>query len=114
MMEDITTQLEMVLRYHEETKHRFDRYARAPGYLDWANQPDPFRRYRGAALVRLPVLGPDEDPLSPPYDRLFFPGAVPSAPVTSFCRASSRHFAGRYSLNIFGSSKICPSASMTG
>lgn len=89
-MADITTQLEMVLRYHEETKHRFDRYARAPGYLDWANQPDPFRRYKGAALVRLPVLGPDEEPLSPPYDRLFFPGAVPSAPVT--IRTISRLF----------------------
>ena len=89
-MEDITTLLEMVLRYHEETKHRFDRYARAPGYLDWANQPDPFRRYAGAALARLPILGPDEEPLSPPYDRLFFPGAVPSAPVT--IRTISRLF----------------------
>jgi len=89
-MDDITTLLEMVLRYHEETKHRFDRYARALGYLDWANQPDPFRRYRGAALVRLPVLGPDEEPLSPPYDRLFVPGAVPGAPVT--IRTISRLF----------------------
>jgi hypothetical protein len=28
-MEDITTTLEVVMLYQEETKHRFDRYARA-------------------------------------------------------------------------------------
>src|SRR5437016_11302735 len=25
------------------------------GYMDWAKQPDPFRRYDGAPLVRLPL-----------------------------------------------------------
>ena len=42
------------LRYHEATKHHFARFARALGYLDWATQPDPFRRYDGASLVELP------------------------------------------------------------
>ena len=87
-MEDITTSLEVVMRYHEETKHHFNRYARALGTLDWANQPDPFRRYAGAALKRLPILGPGEEPLSPPYEHLYRAGAVPSAPVT--IRALSR------------------------
>ena len=41
-------ELEAVMRYHERTKHHFNRYARGPGELDWANQPDPFRRYAGA------------------------------------------------------------------
>ena len=41
------------MRYHERSKHHFGRYARGPGRLDWANQPDPFRRYEGAALTRL-------------------------------------------------------------
>ena len=36
--------LEVVMRYHQETKHHFFRYARSLGYMDWANQPDPFRR----------------------------------------------------------------------
>lgn len=40
--------------YHERSKHRLDRYAPGPGGLDWANQPDPFRRYAGAQNVRLP------------------------------------------------------------
>ncbi len=78
------------MRYHQETKHHFNRYARALGHLDWANQPNPFRRYEGATLVRLPILGPDEEPLSPPYEHLYRPGAVPSAPVT--IRTLSRLF----------------------
>jgi len=82
--------LETVLRYHEQTKHHFNRYARALGFLDWANQPDPFRRYAGAPLVHLPRLGPDDEPRSPPYEHLYRPAAVPSAPVT--VRTLSRLF----------------------
>jgi hypothetical protein len=82
--------LETVLRYHEQTKHHFNRYARALGVLDWANQPDPFRRYAGAPLLHLPRLGPDDEPLSPPYEHLYRPAAVPSTPVT--LRALSRLF----------------------
>jgi SagB-type dehydrogenase family enzyme len=80
--------LEAVMRYHERSKHHFNRYAPGPGGLDWANQPDPFRRYAGAALTRLPVLGPDEEPVSPAYESLYARGAdlhargaVPGAPV---------------------------------
>jgi len=57
--------------YHEQTKHHFFRYARSPGYLDWANQPEPFRRYAGAALVPLPRLRSDGAPSSPPYQDLY-------------------------------------------
>ena len=83
-------QLETVMRYHQETKHHFNRYARALGSLDWANQPNPFRRYEGAELIRLPVLRLDEEPLSPLYDQLYLPDAVPTAPVTA--RTLSRLF----------------------
>ena len=41
-------ELEAVMRYHERSKHHFNRFASGPGELDWANQPDPFRRYAGA------------------------------------------------------------------
>jgi SagB-type dehydrogenase family enzyme len=74
--------LEEVMRYHERTKHHFARFAPGPGQLDWANQPDPFRRFEGAPLTRLPLLGADEAPRSPPYDSLYRPGAVASAPLT--------------------------------
>ncbi|MGE3579714.1 MAG: nitroreductase family protein, partial [Vicinamibacterales bacterium] len=47
-----------MLAYHDRTKHAFQRFAPALGYLDWATQPDPFRRYRGAPLVELPRAVP--------------------------------------------------------
>ena len=46
---------EVVVAYHERTKHHVHRYAASLGYMDWATQPDPFRRYAGADLVRLPL-----------------------------------------------------------
>ena len=88
--------LDVVIRYHQETKHHFFRYARAPGYLDWANQPDPFRRYEGSPLVPLPLLKPDDAPFSPRYEDLYRPGAIASAPVS--VRTVSRFF--EYSLAI--------------
>src|SRR6267154_2325631 len=47
------------LLYHEQTKHHFHRYARSAGFLDWANQPNPFRFYEGVTAVRLPLLQKD-------------------------------------------------------
>jgi len=49
-----------VIRYHERTKHHPDRYARSPGFLDWANEPAPFRRYEGATF--LPLSLSEDDP----------------------------------------------------
>ena len=50
----------VVVAYHERTKHHFHRYAAALGYMDWATQPDPFRRYAGAdsprSRLRLPCV----------------------------------------------------------
>ncbi|MFO0773857.1 MAG: SagB/ThcOx family dehydrogenase [Nitrospiraceae bacterium] len=72
--------VEQTRRYHEETKHHFRRYARSLGYLDWANQPDPFRRYDGAALIELPLL--PEPVACPRYDDLFVQGRVAPQPLT--------------------------------
>ena len=85
-----TDPVDRVIRYHVQTKHHFNRYARALGYLDWANQPDPFRRFEGAPLVSLPLLTPDEDPVSPPYAAIYQPGAVGCQPVN--VRSLSRFF----------------------
>ena len=70
--------LQTAFDYHERTKHHFHRYAASLGYLDWANQPDPFRRYQGAALHCLTLVG--ESP-TPSYDELFVPGAIPPRPI---------------------------------
>jgi SagB-type dehydrogenase family enzyme len=88
--------LDMVLRYHQETKHYFSRFARSLGYLDWANQPDPFRRYEGSPLFALPLLKPGDTPASPLYEDLYRPGAIASASLT--VRSLSRLF--EYSLAI--------------
>ena len=52
------------------------------GFLDWANQPDPFRRFEGARLIPLPLLKPDEEPLSPAYEAICEQGTVPCHSVS--------------------------------
>jgi hypothetical protein len=47
---------EVVIAYHERTNRHFYRFAASLGCVDWATQPDPFRRYPGADLIRLPIL----------------------------------------------------------
>lgn len=66
------------LHYHQRTKHAFQRYARSQGYLDWDSQPDPFRRFEGAPLVRLHLMG---DGPARSYDELSAPGPAVAQPV---------------------------------
>jgi SagB-type dehydrogenase family enzyme len=63
-----------VLDYHERSKHHLNRYAPGPGGLDWASQPDPFRRYAGALELKLPLMA-GELPVC--WDELFSPTGVP-------------------------------------
>ena len=69
-------QLQAVFDYHQATKHGFESYAPGPGYLDWVTQPDPFRRYEGAHLIKLETVAPTDEP---GYDSIFTPGNMPSA-----------------------------------
>jgi SagB-type dehydrogenase family enzyme len=69
---------EAVVRYHERTKHRPERYARSPGFLDWATQPDPFRRFADARQISLDRVAPGA---APSYDALFGAEVVPARPV---------------------------------
>ncbi|HEX5647010.1 MAG TPA: SagB/ThcOx family dehydrogenase [Nitrospira sp.] len=85
-----TDPVERVIRYHVQTKHHYNRYARSLGFLDWVNQPDPFRRFEGAELISLPLLRPEEEPVSPLYRAIYKSGAVLSQPVT--LRTLSRFF----------------------
>jgi len=84
---------EVVVAYHERTKHHFHRYAASLGYMDWATQPDPFRRYVGADLVRLPLPKAGR-PL--PYWQLY---TNPSVPPMSLSLVSVSLFF-RYSLSL--------------
>ena len=70
--------LQQVLDYHQATKHDFHGYARGPGYLDWATQPNPFRRYRSTRLIPLERIQPTDAPL---YDDAFVQGRIPPLPL---------------------------------
>lgn len=51
-----------ILAYHDRTKHQPERYANGPGGLDWASQPNPFRLFTGAPVLRLSLAGQDDTP----------------------------------------------------
>ena len=84
---------QVVVAYHERTKHHYHRYAASLGYLDWAQQPDPFRRYNGAPLLRLAL---PEAGKALPYWQLYVPENV--APVPLSVDAISLFF--RYALSL--------------
>ncbi|KAG8391645.1 hypothetical protein BUALT_Bualt01G0208900 [Buddleja alternifolia] len=69
--QDLSTQ--ETLKYHNQTKHSFTNYARGPHGLDWANQPNPFRRYLAAPLLPLthPTPTSTNDQNAPPYPSVF-------------------------------------------
>jgi SagB-type dehydrogenase family enzyme len=76
-----------VHRYHDGTKHQFHRFAQSLGYLDWATQPDPFRRFPGAANLSLypAAAAPPGDyaPARVAYEDLRISDAVVPAPLTA-------------------------------
>ena len=74
-----TEKLAAVRAYHQRTKHLQNRSAPGPGNLDWANQPDPFRRFIGARLIELPlVLGQE----TVQFGALTRPGTVAPRPLS--------------------------------
>lgn len=46
-----------VFHYHQRTKHQLNAYANGPASLDWDDQPNPFRRFIGCDIVKLPPPG---------------------------------------------------------
>ncbi|XP_078151974.1 nitroreductase family protein [Carex rostrata] len=71
---EYTTQ---AIAYHDRTKHSLTSgYARGPGRLDWANQPNPFLRF--VPSPSLPLLHPTT-PLSPHFPSIF--NSFPSSPL---------------------------------
>jgi SagB-type dehydrogenase family enzyme len=70
--------LAVTLAYHERTKHQPFAFAASLGYLDWDTQPDPFRRYAGAPLLPLDLVGPGDEPR---YEAAFFLARTDPAPL---------------------------------
>ncbi len=46
---------ELALTFHEETTHSYESVYRNRHFLDWANQPQPFKRYLGLEAIPLPT-----------------------------------------------------------
>ena len=68
-----------IIAYHERSKHHPERYASGPHGLDWATQPNPFRRFTGAPLLRLPLTDRDETPAAA---TLFGAATIAPQPLT--------------------------------
>ena len=70
---------EVAANYHQQTKHHFHRHARSLGYMDWATQPNPFRRFAPAPLLILPLAADEQ---TPSYDAIYEPNEAPVQAVT--------------------------------
>lgn len=79
MSTDQSEQYGIVKGYHEQTKHHSFRYARSLGYMDWDNQPVPFRLYEGTPQVQLPLLTEDR---GFPYSALYESPATPPCSIS--------------------------------
>lgn len=71
--------IDVAIDYHQQTKHHFHRLAASLGYMDWATQPDPYRRFEGATLFQLPFPRHDQ---TAPYERIYQPRAIAPWPLT--------------------------------
>jgi SagB-type dehydrogenase family enzyme len=58
-----------VQAYHQRTKHNLQAYAKGPENIDWEDQPDPFRRFLGCEVVKLPSPGGKSDVLFTELDQ---------------------------------------------
>jgi SagB-type dehydrogenase family enzyme len=105
--------LDRVYRYHEGTKHYFDRFARSLGYLDWASQPLAFRAFEGAPVFTFHHGWPpdasvrEQPPVSPvTYDQLFAERPSVAVPVTAAAIGDLlRHALGLSAWKVLGASR---------
>ncbi len=93
---DPPTPEELALAYHDRTKHQPHRYARALGWLDWDNQPDPFRTFEGAPHLTLDLVEPEGDAVGPAWSDLL---AAPLPPMPVNRHTVSRLFYDSFALS---------------
>jgi len=72
----VNKDIQTVFKYHEQTKHNFNKYAKSLGYMDWKNQPNSYRSYEDVKIIQLPLCFEN---ITPPYHLIF--NKVPSAPL---------------------------------
>ncbi len=98
-----------VHRYHDGTKHHFQRFARSLGYLDWASQPRPFRSFHHAPRFPLyPAPDAAPEPYAPrpaSYDELFGSSLAPVPLTAAAIGDLFRHSLGLSAWKAFSSSR---------
>jgi hypothetical protein len=67
---------DLARRYHDLTKHSYWSIRTSPHYLDWSNQPSPFKIYPSIEPIALPVEFPSTGVRA--LDAISSPGLVPS------------------------------------
>ena len=60
------------IEYHLQTRHFPNRFAKSLGYLDWKNQPNPYKSYYKAPKIPLKIM-PE---LNLTYEKLYLPNEV--------------------------------------
>jgi SagB-type dehydrogenase family enzyme len=51
----VNEETDRLFAYHHATKHSYQSVRTSAHFLDWHNQPDPFRTYEGVPLIALPT-----------------------------------------------------------
>ena len=72
--------IERIIHYHDQTKHSFQKHSRSLGYMDWKNQPNPFRYFKGTEKISCPPLTTERSHLS--FEAVLQRGAVPPADMS--------------------------------
>jgi SagB-type dehydrogenase family enzyme len=98
-----------IYRYHDGTKHQFNRFARSLGYLDWATQPRPFRSFAGSPSHSLhPAPDAPADgytPVAVDYDHLFEHASARARISAGAVGDLLRHALGLSAWKAYGSSR---------
>src|SRR4051812_12235477 len=99
----------MVYRYHDGTKHHFQRFARSLGYLDWASQPRPFRGFADTPVFTLyPATGASTNDYAPApstFDQACELGVPPQQITAAALGDVLRHALGLSAWKVFKSSR---------
>ncbi len=71
----MTDELEVILDYHQASKHNFKAYAPGPRRLDMPTKPDPFLNYHGVRLLNLDLWSDEQikAEIFPAYEQAFSP-----------------------------------------
>jgi SagB-type dehydrogenase family enzyme len=78
-LQEHRTSADVVLQYHERTKHRLSKYAAGPETLDWDARPNPYREFAGSPRILLPLSA---GTVSARLGQIYQPDGIAPAPLS--------------------------------